>query len=73
MRSCDAARVRESALTVKAYLQGYGTALFKLGHRYQGQWVGGKMHGQGAYEWLDGILCVLQVVVSSHLLTWAAD
>lgn len=37
--------------------QGYGTAQFQLGNRYQGQWVRGKMHGQGTYQWSDGIMC----------------
>lgn len=32
------------------------TAVFKTGHQYVGAWKGGKMHGRGVYEWVDGVV-----------------
>ncbi len=36
--------------------QGQGTAVFRSGHTYTGQFSTGALQGQGTYTWKDGVV-----------------
>jgi hypothetical protein len=41
---------------------GWGTLVFAAsGDRYDGEWEGGREHGNGVYTWVGGVLGAVQV------------